>query len=247
VGGVSLRFGDRGPADRLLALAQSGRREARDRLVQDYMPLIVQTASQASGRYLQPGADEEISVALMAFDEAIDAYRPERGTFPAFARLVIRRRLADFYRRRQRGEVVWTALEELDAEGQVRTPILDRVSQQLWRLEEDQAERAREIEEYETALAAYGIRFADLAEDSPKHRDARERALMVAQYIASRPDLVEWMERYRRLPLKPLEELSWVARKTLERHRRYIIAVAVILMNDWPHLKEYVKPGEGTS
>lgn len=243
--GLSLRFGGPDSAERLLAQAQSGVRDAREQLLQDFTPLIIQVASQATGRYLQPGTDEEISVALLAFDEAIDAFVPGRGSFVGFARMVIRRRLVDYFRRRRdHPETVWSALEERDDEGHTASPVLDRVAQQAWRLQEEQAEWQREIEEYRNVLDEYGISLEQLLEESPKRRDARLRALQAARHLASEPALVRQLEARRALPLKQLQGLSWGTRKTLERHRRYIIAVALIWMHDWPHLQAYVTPPE---
>ena len=48
------------------------------------------------------------------------------------------------------------------------------------------------------------------------------------------------MIRKKALPMKELSKNSGVDRKTLERHRKYLIAVALILMEDLPHMAEYV-------
>jgi RNA polymerase sigma factor len=229
----------------LLDRAKDGEVLARDQLIQDFTPFILRVASQATGRYLRPGVDEEISVALMAFDEAIDGYQSGRGSFVSFAQTVIRRRLVDFFRRRKdRREVPLSDLEEHDEEGHMANPTLDRVAQSAWQLEQEQQERIREIEELQAVLKGYSITFADLVENCPKHRDARERAMAVAHYLASQPELVQHLQTRRELPLRQLDVVPWWSRKTMERHRRYIIAVALILLHDWPHLRAYVEVPE---
>ena len=47
-------------------------------------------------------SDDEYSVALLAFYEAIKGYDPASGPFGAYASLVIGRRLADHYRSQHR-------------------------------------------------------------------------------------------------------------------------------------------------
>ena len=45
----------------------------------------------------------------------------------------------------------------------------------------------------------------------------------------------------KQLPLKEIEALVEVSRKTLERHRKYMIAVVLLLNSDFVYIKEYVK------
>src|SRR5690606_2812765 len=56
-----------------------------------------------SKRYIDPSHDDEYSIALAAFNEAIDGYQEGAGkSFLGFAETVIRRRLIDHVRREQR-------------------------------------------------------------------------------------------------------------------------------------------------
>jgi RNA polymerase sigma factor len=43
------------------------------------------------------------------------------------------------------------------------------------------------------------------------------------------------------LPIKELLEVAEVSRKTLERNRKYIIAVAIIHNGPYPYLREYLQ------
>src|SRR4029079_10454095 len=86
----------------LLLRARGGDDEARNQLLKDYMPFVAKSASQATGRYIRQGQDDEFSVALTAFNEAIERYDVERGTnFLGFADTVIKRRLIDYFRSKQ--------------------------------------------------------------------------------------------------------------------------------------------------
>ena len=48
------------------------------------------------------------------------------------------------------------------------------------------------------------------------------------------------MMKKKTIPMKELSKSSGVDRKTLERHRKYLIAVTLILSEDLPHMAEYV-------
>ena len=43
------------------------------------------------------------------------------------------------------------------------------------------------------------------------------------------------------LPLSLIEKELGIKRKKFERHRKYIIAVLLIMSGDYPYLEEYVK------
>ncbi len=55
-------------------------------------------------QYLVLGRDDEASIAMIAFNEAIDAYSSDGGgaSFLSFAEIVIKRRMVDFFRRQAR-------------------------------------------------------------------------------------------------------------------------------------------------
>jgi len=69
----------------------------RDLFIEAYKPFIAAVVSKICGKYKQYGIDEELSVGLLAFNEAIDKY-DGRGSFLSFAKLVIKSRLYDYFR-----------------------------------------------------------------------------------------------------------------------------------------------------
>lgn len=229
-------------------MAQEGDRQARERLIEAYRPFVMRAAAAVSGRYVRVGHDDEASVAMMAFDEAIRAYKRQGGSsFFSFAEMVIRRRLIDHFRHEtasSRLEVPLSGLVTETEDGEVDNPLLQVETREAQKQFEDAVlaqERREEIGRLSRALAGMGIRFQDLVDQSPRHRDARDRALEVARRIVQHPDLADQVRQRGNLPLKELEGLASVSRKTLERQRKYIIALVLILSGDFPHLGEYLK------
>lgn len=241
--------------DGLLARAREGDRTARETLLSRYSPFALKTASRVTGTYVRLGHDDEASVALMAFNEAIDSYDPGRGAnFLGFAQTVIRRRLIDHFRGKIRNrEVPLSALStgdgmmgsgsEEDAAGGVAGVAAGQVAAAEWahRDHEEQGERREEVLRYRELLATYGISLGELVRVSPRHEDARRRAVEAARVLAARPELIAKLRRRGELPLKELGGLAGVSRKTLERQRKYIIAVVLILVEDLPCLEAYLK------
>lgn len=228
--------------DKLLEAARRGDKQAREDLLKQYTPLVLRVGSQVSGRYLQVGRDEEVSVGLLALNEAVDRFDSDRGaSFISFAEMVIKRRLIDYYRRQKgRSEIPMSELESEDDEGNVLQGVEQREAIAQFTIQQEADDRKQEILRYAKKLAEFGIKFSELVEICPKHEDARERAIEAARLVARNPMFAQHMQAKKELPLKQLEERVGVSRKTLERQRKYIIAVALIMLEDFYHLRQYI-------
>ena len=229
----------------LVAQAQAGDDRAREQLLKDYRPFYLRVASGISKKYLVLGRDDEASIAMLAFDEAIVSYNSEAGaSFLSFSELVIKRRMVDFFRRRSRrqSEIPLSALESDDQEDNVVQRIESKEAFHVLREQEESEERREEIFRLNQILSDYGILFSDLVKISPKHQDARERALEVARILANDPKLLDYLTQRKSLPLKDLQARVDVSRKTLERQRKYIITLTLILVGEFYYLQEYLKP-----
>ena len=71
---------------------------ARERLIEQNMDFIRRCASRAAGRFVD-SHDDVCSEAMIAFNDAITAYRPDRGAFHPFAAAAIHNRVTDLLRR----------------------------------------------------------------------------------------------------------------------------------------------------
>lgn len=216
--------------------------ETRNILIQDYTPFILKTASEFSKRYIDKRVDEEYSIGLIAFNEAIDNFESSRGvSFLTFARTIIRRRLIDHYRKdiRTRNQVYLAASDE-------EMPGVEySLSMERFRIGIEQQERMSEISEYAKDLLGFGITFGSLVKICPRKKDARERAVEAAKAIAFDPNLYGYLIEKKMLPLKEIEKKVPQSRKTLERHRNYIIAIVLILAGDYYYLQDYIKGIKG--
>ncbi len=218
-------------------------------LVEDHRAWILSCASKAAGRFVTD-SDDEWSVALMAFSEAVQSYDPQKGAFRSLASLVIRRRVTDHLRRegKHNAEIIVMpgafegALEEEDAHG-VNLHVQQRVAEDsMEEAFDDSAGRARaEIAEMQDILGRYGFSFFDLAECSPKAEKTKKSCGQAIRTMIASAILMAKMRLKRLLPIKELGEQSGVIRKILERHRKYIIAGSEILDGDFPILAGYLR------
>lgn len=218
----------------MLDRARTGDAGAREKLIEQSGEFILAVTSRQIKRGVGR-SDDEFSIALLAFNEAIDKYDPDRGAaFTTFAAEVIRRRLIDHYRGqgRRRSEVPWSALPD----GNLFSHNAD-------------AERRNiryEIEAFTQRLDEFGITLEDLVRATPKHRDTRAIAFSIAERVAADPKLREQFLRRKTIPLKALLTHIIYSPKTVQRHRKYIIAASIVLIDDFPIIREYLnRPGKG--
>ncbi|THF73170.1 RNA polymerase sigma-I factor [Cohnella fermenti] len=223
---------------------QRGSEELRNDLIKQYRPFIVTTASRFSKRYIDPDRDDEFSVALLAFDEAITRYSSDGGSrFVGFAAQVMNRRLIDHARKEKR-HLTSVPYSSLQGEAGDESSVLSRLEAKeaitVYSREQLAQDRRDEIVSLSEELAAYGVSFFDLTEQSPKHQDSREALLEIGLRLAQRESLLAALKDKKKLPLKELGQLESVSRKTLERHRKYLITVALIAAGEYPLLQQYI-------
>ena len=216
----------------LVVRAQQGDGMAREEILESYRSFAAAVASRQAGRSLDPSNDDELSVALLALNEAIDAYKPELGVpFQAFAVQVIRHRIIDYQRKQKKSQHVPLEIPDRQDEGDT-SPAEERQAWQSYQQEVEVRERAEELLRYEEALSRYGISLDEMEEVCPKHRDTRQNLIRIARLLAERADLRAKLTKSGLLPIAELQRLTGASRKVLETGRKYIIAVALILMND---------------
>lgn len=213
-----------------------------NRLVMDNNRFILRCASKCCKHFITE-SDDEYEVALVAFCEAVRTFNPDAGGFDAFAALVIRRRLMDFFdsqSRRRREIAVGSAMTWENDEDQPGGVIAE-LQQKLARNDRDASRTVRdEIEALGAELDRYGFSFFDLAEASPKAEKTKRCCARAVNWMLALAERVAQMRRTRSLPVAVMSKALEIARKIIERHRRYIIAATEILDGDYPQLAEYL-------
>lgn len=226
--------------DELVIRAQQGDGYVLDDLLLAYQPFIAKSISEVCKRYIDPKRDDEYSIGLAAFNEAIMSYVPERGTFFSFAKLVVKRKTIDYIRSNQR-HLKTVSFDETFDEEQMENPIEIAVVKELYSEEKHAEKRRDEISMFQERLQEYNLSLNELVKVSPKHRDARESAISVARILYSDQNLRLHVQTKHKLPIKELLNYVKVSKKTLERNRRYILAVFIVLDSEFLYLKEYLK------
>ncbi|WP_372009667.1 RNA polymerase sigma factor SigI [Paenibacillus chitinolyticus] len=222
---------------------QQGDLRLRNQFISDYQPFVIKVASRFCKRYIDPARDDEFSIALAAFNEAINQFSHDMGrSFLGFAETVMRRRLIDYLRKEQRfkGQIPYSAFDQEDEEEHYVNPIEIHQALEQYEKQKGIEERRGEIVEFNRNLAVFSIQFTDLVDASPKHEDSRIMLFGIGKLLSEDPELMRLLLSKKQLPIKELLGKVSVSRKTLERNRKYLIAIALINTGSYPYLKEYL-------
>lgn len=226
----------------LVQMAKAGNEEVLNDLLFANTSFMKKTASFICKRTIDE-QDDEFSVAMNGFHEAVIAFdSTENASFQTFAQLIIKRRIVDYIRKETvRKENVMLLHIENDESSSTQHFLFDEKSIYTYTEEQQSVARKEELIRYNKILNEYNLSFVELTHTAPKHVDARKTAFQIAQIIADSNELYNYLIKNKRLPLKKIEVLVEISRKTLERNRKYIIAVVLLLNSDFVYIKDYVK------
>lgn len=216
----------------------AGDKEVLNDIYDLLMPFCLRVCSRTCGAYITD-SDEEASIARFSILEAFDHYQPDRGPILVYLGRVIRNRLIDYKRRENRKKSV--SIADMTENGGYDPPAEDHSIEDLI----EEMARKNEVERFINMLNTYGITVADLLKASPRQARTREKAKAIACQIAADPEMREYLLEKKMLPARLLENQGFFQRKLMDRYRRYIIAGALILINDLDFLKSYIWPKQG--
>ncbi|MEE3420581.1 MAG: sigma factor [Lachnospiraceae bacterium] len=225
---------------------------AFEQLCHQYHRFIMTCAYQVVRRFVTEH-DDEWSTALIAFHEAVEAYDVSKGSFPSFAALVIKRRIADEARREGRHDQELLMKPETmagsvgdDSDEEPPSAVELEVQAKEREISEEKTEipgvnpMKDEIDAVSDIFKEYGFTFFDLVDCSPKAGKTRESCAKAVAILLRDGAIFNQMRKTHMLPIAEILRISKLPRKLLERHRKYIIAAAEILHGEYPLLAEYM-------
>lgn len=213
--------------------------KAMDDLIYRYEPFIKSEVSSFINHIPVYGTDDEFSIALMAFYEAVKSYSQEKGAFFSFASVVIRNRLIDYARKEKRHLCYLSLEEELEAGGSLHNKAAD-ISEHSEEYAMRDATKS-EIEELTANLRAFGVNLTDVSDNCPRQNKTLEACRKALEFAMSDKKVFDDFLRTKRLPVKRIAKGSGVDRKTLERHRKYLVAIFLIQTNGYEIIRGHIK------
>ncbi|MGI5894838.1 MAG: sigma-70 family RNA polymerase sigma factor [Candidatus Merdivicinus sp.] len=220
-----------------------------DQLVTKYLPFIQSETAKIIHRFPKQGEDDELSVAMLAFHESVLYYSKTKGNFLRFAATSIRNRLIDYYRKERRHNSYLSLDQQNSDADDDRTLLetLDSGTNETEELEESVSARS-EISEFAEQLVKFQLTLTDIADNCPKQERTLAACHQALGYAKEHPILLEELVQSGRLPIAQLSKGSGISRKTLERHRKYMVAILLAYTNGFEiirgHLRQ-VTPRQG--
>lgn len=216
--------------------------ENRNKFINDNKNFIYSCTQKICKRCLSWENDDELSISLIAFNKACDSYKKLKGNFYSYASTLIRNSLIDYFRKSSKNPYI-----TFDNDNEGNDYIDFKTSLSNYELECENKKRAEEIAYFSKELTEYKIGFNDLIKSSPKHTDSREHLINLAYICSTNEDIIIYIKQKKMLPVSQIILLTNEKRKFIEKWRKYIIALILLLSSsEYPYIKSYlnIKVGE---
>lgn len=212
---------------------------AADALIRAYQPFIRSEVSRFINRHAGEN-DDEVSIGMLAFHEAIQSYSKLKGSFLNFASLLIKNRLIDYVRheKRHQGQVsLDRPISESGDDSLIDTIAGKSDSKELVRVEATK----KEIEEFIEELSYFGLTLEDMSESSPKQKRTLDSCHEVIRFVNSNKNILNIIMETKKLPITLLVENTSISKKTLERHRKYVLSMVLVLTNGFDIMRGHLE------
>lgn len=202
----------------------------RNDFIEKSKKFIYGVAANICRKKLQWENDDELSIALIAFNKACESYVEDKGNFFGYSKVLIKNAIIDHFRKSANNPYLTFSEEDNQLE------YIDvKNSMTNYEIRQENIKRGEEIKLFDDELKKYGLSFEVLAKSSPTHKDTRDKLLNLAFSCANEPSILEHIHKSKTLPVKQICLLTNSNRKLIEKWRRYIFALILIFSN-----KEYV-------
>jgi len=215
---------------------KEGNQQLRDEFISEYRPFILKVTSNALGKYIDTRNNDEFSIAMSAFNEAIDKFDTSKGyNFFLFSEQVIKRRLIDYSRsNRYNKEYPFSFFDD-------EYVYHDEKFMSRSYIGFEDIEAREDIEEFKNKLKEFGITFLDLVLNVPKHKDSRQLCIKLASILAEDEHMYKALMKNKSIPRNELKKKARVHGRTIGNNRKYIIALCLILKSNLNLSKRYLE------
>ncbi len=222
----------------LVVSAQTDPQKA-DALIEQYLPFIQAEAAKYTHHLPPSQAEDGLSIAMFAFYEAMQQYQPSKGAFLKLASVAIKHRLIDQFRKIQRH----TGHLSLDEIREEEHPLAEQIADSRADLsaQQERADAQQEIGHFTQVLSLFGLSLTDIAQNCPKQERTMHACMEVLDYARKNPALLSQLEQTKKLPLSQLVLGTGADRKTLERHRKYLVAILLAYTNGFEIIRGHLQ------
>lgn len=204
---------------------QKGDALLRNNFIKAYQPFILNKIVATTGRYVEKENDDEFTIGLLAFNEAIDSFDTEKGSFLSFASLKIKQRIYDHLRKelKRKDDI------SIDTEEAKKLKSNDQLDLKL------------EMTMFKKKLSYFGITMDQLVDKSPKHKSTKSEVTQLAYKVSKHHHLRSKLYKNKRLPLSEVSLAFSASLKSVKSFKGFIVAVVVICHEQLETIKSYLQ------
>lgn len=214
-----------------------------DDFIEKNKKFIYSVTANVCKRNLQWENDDELSIALIAFNNACKTYVESKGNFFSYAKVLIKNALIDYFRKASNNPYLVFNSDDKEIELMDSKNTLTN-----YEIQQENLKRSEEIIDFSNELKQYKLSFDVLVESSPSHRDTKDKLLNLAFVCSKETSIVDYIYNNKMLPVKQICLLTGENRKFIEKWRRYILALILIFSNnEYIYLRSYLNIKVGDS
>ena len=224
------------PGD-VLQRIQDGDHALREQFIADSLPFIKRIVRRATHSFFVEHEDE-FSIALTAYNQAIDHYHVGSDVpFEPFARLLIKNRLLDWFRKQSRTNREIALSDDISEDG---IPLEDRLADPQSVDVQQKIECEEAMIQLQVKLQQFGLSLPTLVARFPRHQDSRLLCIRIARQLSEDASLYGQLIQTHRLPGAELSRRCAVPLKTIEKNRASIIFLTQLMCSELQTIKSYL-------
>lgn len=215
----------------------------REKFIEESKSFIYNLTCKICKKHLNWENDDELSIAMIAFNKACDSFSSDKGNIYSYAKIIIKNSLIDYFRKSKNVPLLSFSNDDDEQE---YIDIKSSLNQYEINIENNI--RSEEIKMLSSELKEYGINFSDMLKYSPSHKDTRNTLLNIAFKCSNEELVLEYVKHKKQLPVKEIMLLTGTSKKILEKWRRYVILLIVVLSSrEYQYIRSYLNIQVGDS
>jgi len=219
--------------------AKNGR-DALDALTSEYLPFLKKEISKYDHAGL--AYDEKLSIAMLVFINCVKQYDEKKGKFISFLSSSIKYRLIDQLRvNNSKPKIIPLNFNNKNVDEDDDNYIEDQVSVQIYRKDEEEKLLKDEIVAFNEELEIHSLSFNTLRKNCPKQKRSRESCIKIAVVIVNDPLMKGKYTKTGQLPQTEASLKTGVSVKTIEKYRKYIVALIILMLGDYPAITGFIQ------
>ncbi len=204
-----------------------------EKLLIDYLPFIKKQLAVIIGLEY----DDKLSLAMITFINCIKQYDNDKGNFLKFVQVSIKNRMIDELRKEQRHSKKMISMQNDDS---TLSSIEYSSSLLNYNHELEKQAISDEIDRLSMELKCFNIAFHELPKICPKQNRTKEQCIQIAKAIIANDKMKAMFIGQHKIPQSELAELYKISSKTIEKHRKYIVTLSVILLGEYPCISAFL-------